>query len=187
MPQPAQLQSLYEQLMALPEGLTGEIIGGQLYAQPRPAPRHAVASSSLGGELVEPFQKGRGGPGGWWIIDEPEIHFVGDIEVLVPDLAGWRRKRLPVMPTTAYFGIVPDWICEVLSPPTSSKDREVKMPIYARNGVSYAWLIDPDAKTLEALTLSDGGWSCTDKFNDDAKVCVAPFDQITITLSDLWS
>ena len=130
--------TLYEQLEALPDGLTGEILDGQLYKQPRPSDPHGLASSSLGDEFVGPFQKGRGGPGGWWIIDEPELHFIHDTEVDVPDLAGWRRERMPSPPEGHRFEVVPDWVCEVLSKSMESKDREIKMPIYARFGVRSA-------------------------------------------------
>ena len=98
----------YTELLNLPENLVGEIIAGELYTQPRPAGPHALAASSIGGELYSPYHKGRGGPGGWWIIDEPEIHFVRDLEILVPDLAGWRRERMPSLPQDHRFEVVPD-------------------------------------------------------------------------------
>ena len=179
--------SLYEQLEALPEGLTGEILDGQLHTQPRPAWPHAVASSSLGAELVGPFQKGRGGPGGWWIIDEPELHFIRDAEVDVPDLAGWRRERMLYHPPVHRIEVVPDWVCEVLSPSTESKDRKVKMPIYAKFGVAYAWLLDPLAHTLEAYALDGGAWREIGRFAGAASASVAPFEAVTINLDDLWA
>jgi Uma2 family endonuclease len=178
--------TLYEQLEALPEGLTGEILGGQLYTQPRPAGPHGLAASSLGYELVGPFQMGRGGPGGWWIIDEPELHFIRNTEVDVPDLAGWRRERMPRPPEGHRFEVVPDWVCEVLSPATASKDREVKMPIYARYGVAYAWLIDPRARALEAFALEGGTWRAIGRYSGSDRVAVPPFDAVTIPLEDLW-
>lgn len=110
-------RDLYRELPDLPENMVGEIIDGGLYSQPRPSPRHSLASSSLGDELVSPFQKGRGGPGGWWILDEPEIHL--DRQVMVPDIAGWKKDRLPQLPETAWFELAPDWVCEVLSPSTA--------------------------------------------------------------------
>ena len=179
--------SLYEQLEALPEGLTGEILNGQLYTQPRPSGAHVVTATSLADELVSPFQKGRGGPGGWWIAAEPELHFIHDTEVDVPDLAGWRRSRLPQIPKDHRFTVVPDWVCEILSPSTESKDREVKMPIYAHFGVPYAWLIDPRAHTLEAYALEGGDWREIGRFAGGAQVSVAPFDAVTIALDDLWA
>ena len=125
----------YEDLFDLPDHLVGEIIHGQLITHPRPTPKHAVASSAIGDELVSPFQKGRGGPGGWWILDEPELHL--GPQILVPDLAGWRRERLPTMPDSAYFTLPPDWVCEVLSPGTARVDRADKMPIYAAQGIPF--------------------------------------------------
>ena len=115
--------TLYESLEALPEGLTGEILDGQLYAHPRPTAAHGLAAISLADELVSPFQKGRGGPGGWWIIAEPELHFIQDTEVDVPDLAGWRRQRMPTLPEGHRFTVVPDWVCEILSKTSESTDR----------------------------------------------------------------
>ena len=178
--------TLYEQLEALPEGLTGEILDGQLYAFPRPSAPHGLAASSLGDELVSPFQKGRGGPGGWWIIDEPELHFILNTEVHVPDLAGWRRERMPRLPEDQRFNVVPDWVCEVLSKSTRSIDREIKMPLYARFGVAHAWLIDPLARTLEAYALDAGEWREIGRFGGDDQVAVPPFDAVTIDLAGLW-
>ena len=179
--------SLYEQLEALPEGLTGEILDGQLYTQPRPAWPHAVTASGLTYELIGPFQRGRGGPGGWWIVAEPELHFIRDAEVDVPDLAGWRRERMLNHPPVHRIEVVPDWVCEVLSPSTESKDRKIKMPIYAKFGVPYAWLVDPMAHTLEAYALDGGAWREIGRFTDAAPVSVAPFDAVTINLGDLWA
>ena len=184
-PQPR--STLYEQLEALPDGLTGELIDGQLYTQPRPSGAHVVTVTSLADELVSPFQKGRGGPGGWWIAAEPELHFIHNIEVDVPDLAGWRRSRLPRIPKDHRFTVVPDWVCEVLSPSTASKDRDVKMPIYAQFGVAYAWLIDPRAHTLEAYALEGGAWREIGRYAGGACVSVAPFEAVTIQLEDLWA
>jgi len=179
--------SLYEQLESLPEGLTGQIIDGQLHAHPRPNAPHGLAASSLGYELIGPFQRGRGGPGGWWIIDEPELHFLRDTEVHVPDLAGWRQERMPLLPDGHRYSVVPDWVCEVLSKSTASLDREVKMPIYAKFGVAYAWLIDPEAHTLEAYALEGGVWREIGRFADTDRVSVVPFDAVTIDLGDLWA
>lgn len=181
MPNAAYLHTLYDTICALPDGLVGEIINGQLYTQPRPSGPHAFAASNLGADLVNPFSRGRGGPGGWWIIDEPEVHFERDVEVLVPDIAGWRRERMPEIPDDQRFEVVPDWICEVLSPSTASKDREVKMPVYARYGVRYAWLVDPVARQLEVHTLEDGEWQLTATFEDGTAINAPPFEAITLT------
>lgn len=174
----------YEDLFDLPDNMVGEIINGQLIAMPRPAPKHATAASNLGYEMGNPFHRGRGGPGGWRILDEPEIHSQGDI--LVPDLAGWRRERMPELPDTAYFELAPDWVCEVLSPSTSKRDRADKMPIYACWGVAHLWLVDPDAQTLESYQLQDGHWLLLQVYQQQAQVSAPPFDAIAFNLDDLW-
>jgi Uma2 family endonuclease len=180
--------SLYEQLEALPPGLTGEILNGQLHTQPRPAAPHVFTASSLGFELTGPFDRGHGGPGGWWIVQEPELHLLRDIEVDVPDLAGWRKERMPTWPTDHRFTVVPDWVCEILSPSTESKDRDIKMPIYARFGVPFAWLIDPRKHTLEAYALdSAGSWRAISRHAGGARVAVTPFEAAEIALADLWA
>lgn len=187
MPTAVAEESLYNQLLALPDNVVGEIINGQLYTQPRPTGPHALVCSSLEIEVGAAYQKGRDGPGGWWIIVEPEVHFVRDTEVLVPDIAGWRRERMPKMPSDHRFEVTPDWVCEVLSPSTGKKDRFGKMPVYARHGVSYLWLVDPLARTLEVFELVQGYWTVIGQFKDNAEVSVAPFQEITIALPDLWA
>jgi len=186
MAEAARHKTLYEALEALPEGLIGEIFHGQLHTQPRPAPRHQVAASKLGGKLTGPYSDGEGGPGGWWIVDEPEIHFVREKVVFVPDLAGWRRERMPEIPRNPPFEVVPDWICEILSPSTRSKDREIKMPLYARYGVGNAWLIDPDAETLEAYELRGAQWAQLGVYGADDAPAAAPFEVATFRVGDLW-
>ncbi len=185
MPATASKFATYEDLFDLPGNLVGEIIHGQLITHPRPAPQHVVASSAIGDELVGPFQKGRGGPGGWWILDEPELHLGADI--LVPDLAGWRRERLPVMPETAYFTLPPDWVCEVLSPGTARVDRADKMPIYAEHSVSFLWLIDPAPRTLEVFILREGHWLLEHVYQQDEEVCAVPFEAVAFSLEVLWA
>jgi Uma2 family endonuclease len=182
--QPAHRPATYQDLLDLPAHLVGEIISGRLVTHPRPAPKHARASSILGVEVGGPFDKGSGGPGGWWILDEPEVHF-GE-HVLVPDLAGWRRERMPTLPQTAWFELPPDWICEILSPATARADRVEKLPIYAAFGVSHAWLIDPDLQTLEALENREGRWLMLGAFEGQDRVSVAPFDAVGIELGILW-
>jgi Uma2 family endonuclease len=185
--QTAQVEnSLYEQLLKLPENLAGEIINGRLYTQPRPAGPHALVCSELQIEIGSAYHKGRGGPGGWWILVEPELHFVRDTEVLVPDIAGWRRERMPLIPRDQRFEVVPDWVCEVLSPSTAKKDRVEKMPVYARYGVSSLWLVDPLARTLETYTLENGRWMVHGLYGDETEVNIPPFTDIPLALTDLW-
>jgi Uma2 family endonuclease len=177
-------EATYEDLLALPENRVGQIIAGELIASPRPANDHAVASSTLGSELLGPFQRGRGGPGGWWIVDEPELHL--DEDVLVPDLAGWRRTSLPVVPRKPFFTLAPNWVCEVLSPSSVGIDRVRKKHIYAREGVEFVWILDPVGRTLEAFQLREGRWLELGSWGDDDRVRVAPFDAIELELSALW-
>lgn len=175
----------YEDILQLPDNVVGEIINGRLETHPRPAPKHALAASCLGIEIGVPFYKGQDGPGGWWILGEPELHLQSYI--LVPDLAGWRKRRMPVLPTTSWFEVVPDWVCEILSPSTARLDRVEKMPIYAELGVRYLWLIDPDLQTLEAYQLHEGLWLMAGIFDNDATVSVAPFDACGFSLANLWA
>ena len=177
-------EATYEDLLALPENMIGQIIAGELIASPRPANDHATASSALGGELYGPFQRGRGGPGGWWIVDEPELHLGKD--VLVPDLAAWRRTHLPVVPRKPFFTLAPNWVCEVLSPSSVGIDRVRKKHIYAREGVEFVWLLDPVGRTLEAFQLQEGRWLELGSWQDEDRVRVAPFDAIELELSALW-
>jgi Uma2 family endonuclease len=182
---PAKRRATYQDLLAVPEHLVAEIINGTLVTMPRPASLHARAASSLGGELYGPFDRGKGGPGGWIILDEPELHLHGD--VLVPDLAGWRRERMPELPDASAFELAPDWICEVLSPSTAATDRAEKLPIYAREQVGHVWLVDPVAKTLEACHLESGRWVLLGAWRDDAKVRAAPFEAFELELAGLWA
>ncbi|MDG4551973.1 MAG: Uma2 family endonuclease [Candidatus Contendobacter sp.] len=174
----------YEDLFDLPDNVVGEIIHGQLITHPRPAPKHAVASSAIGDELISPFHKGRGGPGGWWILFEPELHL--GPHILVPELAGWRRERMPDMPDIAYFTLPPDWVCEVLSPGTARGDRADKMPIYAAREIPFLWLVDPVLRTLEVFMLHEGHWLLECVYKEDEQVSAAPFNAISFPLADLW-
>jgi len=174
----------YDDLVKLPDNLVAEIVNGELHASPRPAPPHAIAGSRLGAIILFPYDRGRGGPGGWWILGEPELHLGPD--VLVPDIAGWRRTRMPSAPKTAYFPLAPDWVCEVLSPSTASLDRTRKLAIYAREGVSHAWLVDPVARMLEVLRLDTGHWILVGSHAGDETVCAEPFTEIELALPDLW-
>ncbi len=149
-------------------------------------PRHARSASILGGEITGSFDIGRNnGPGGWWILFEPEIHFGSD--VIVPDLSGWKKELIPILPTSkAYFEIVPNWVCEVLSKKTAGIDRVKKLPIYAKAKVDYVWLVNPDQKTLEIYLREDQKWILFSAFEGEQLIRAAPFDAIEINLGDLW-
>jgi Uma2 family endonuclease len=174
----------YEDLQALPETWVGELVEGEMLASPRPATRHALVSSALGGELIGPFQRGRGGPGGWWILYEPELHF--GQEVLVPDLAGWSRTRMPVPPDQPFITLAPDWVCEILSPSTAGFDRVRKMPVYLRERVGHVWLIEPLNRTLEVFQKENERWVLAGNHAGDQRVRVAPFEAVEIELGALW-
>jgi len=181
---PPKKPATYQDIVDLPEHQVGEIVDGELYVSPRPAARHAKVSSILGMDLGSPFQRGRGGPGGWWIVDEPELHFGQD--VLVPDLAGWRRERMPHIPDVPYFELAPDWVCEVLSPSTAKLDVVLKLPRYARAGVKHAWIVDPMNRLLEVFRQEHEQWVLVSTFGGDDKVRAEPFEAVELELADLW-
>jgi Uma2 family endonuclease len=181
---PRRLPATYQDVLDAPANLVAELIEGALHLQPRPTFPHARASSILGIEIGGPFDRGRGGPGGWWILDEPELHLGPD--VLVPDLAGWRRERMPVYPDAAFFELAPEWVCEVLSPGTRRLDLTDKREIYGAAGVGHLWLVDPRARTLEAFARQDSAWVLVAALGGDADVRVAPFDAVAFPLAALW-
>ena len=186
MAEPTPKRATYQDVLDAPAHKVAEIINGELHLWPRPAGPHQSVASSLGMELGPPFARGRGGPGGWIILDEPELH-LGD-DVLVPDLAGWRRERMPfVRPSDVYFTLPPDWLCEVLSDSTEKVDRASKLPIYAAAGVGHIWLISPSLRTLEVLRLHEGRWLTVAVHTDEQRVRAEPFDAIELDLSLLWA
>lgn len=185
MPQPMKKPATYEDLFDIPDHTTGEIIAGEMVVTPRPSRRHAQVESALCAELKAPFDFGRGGPGGWVILVEPEIQ-LGE-HTLVPDLAGWRRERFPVSEDHNWISATPDWICEILSPNTVRLDRITKMAIYRDHAVPHVWLLDPVAKTLEAFGLGQSGtWLTLGLYADDQTIRAAPFHEVAIDLANLW-
>ena len=174
----------YEDLLQVPENMVAELIDGELFASPRPAGPHTNAASAVGAFVMPPFQFGRGGPGGWWILDEPELHFARN--VLVPDLGGWPRERMPQFPQNHVFAIAPDWICEVVSPASGRLDRIRKMPIYAREQVRHAWIIDPLQQSVEVFANEDDTWRMVAAHAENEVVRLAPFQEIEIDLALLW-
>lgn len=184
MAETASRKATYDDLVAVPEPLVAEIVAGRLYTNPRPASPHGHAASTLGMDIGSAFQRGRGGPGGWWIQLEPELHF--DQDVLVPDLAGWRRERMPEVPLVAAFELAPDWVCEVLSPTTQRLDRAAKMPVYARVGVGHVWLLDPLQRTLEVYRREGAHWLLVATHGGEVPVRAEPFEAIELELEALW-
>jgi Uma2 family endonuclease len=185
MNEPARRHATYDDVLNSPPNMIAQIIEGMLHLSPRPAGAHAAATSALSDELGPPFKRSRGGPGGWLIVYEPEVHLGADI--LVPDLAGWRRERLPKLPDAPYVTLAPDWVCEVLSPGTTRIDRYEKRAIYAREGVMYLWLVDPRVHTLEVFELINGRWTDAGVYADEAVIRAVPFDAIELQLGLLWA
>ncbi|HEX5754144.1 MAG TPA: Uma2 family endonuclease [Archangium sp.] len=179
-----QRKASYADLEALPAHVVGELIHGELYVSPRPAPLYAMAKAELVGELFGPFHRGRNGPGGWRLFFEPELHLGED--VLVPDIAGWRHERMPQIPDTAAVTLAPDWVCEVLSPSTWVLDRKAKLPVYAREGVRHVWWVDPDTRTLEVFRLAGTHYLPMTPHSGPARVRAEPFEALEWELSVLW-
>jgi Uma2 family endonuclease len=176
----------YADLEKLPDHQVGEILDGELYATPRPALPHAHTATMLTGDLG-PFQGagGRGrGPGGWRILFEPELHIGKD--VVVPDIAGWKLERMPVLPATAYGELVPDWACEIASPSTVHIDRVRKMNLYAREGLPHLWLVDPLSRVLEVYRLESGRWVVVLTCGNEEKIRAEPFAETELDLAQWW-
>lgn len=177
-------RATYDDVIAAPEHMVAELIDGELFTSPRPGAPHARFASAIAMDLGPAYDRGRGGPGGWWILFEPELHFQEN--VLVPDLAGWRRERMPQLPKDHIFSIVPDWICEVTSPSSGRLDRLKKMPIYKREGVAWAWIVDPEQQMLEVFHGEPNGWRLVATHGENEAVRIEPFDAIEIDLGSIW-
>jgi hypothetical protein len=182
---PKKRRATYQDVIDSPPNMVAEIIDGELRLSNRPRYPALAAATALGEELGPPFKRGRGGPGGWIILFEPELH-LGD-EVVVPDLAGWRRERLPVIPDAAFVAVAPDWVCEVLSRSTERMDRAEKMPLYAASGVSFAWLVHPRHRMLEAFKLENSRWVTIGVYKDEERARIEPFEAIELELGALWA
>jgi Uma2 family endonuclease len=181
---PARRNATYDDVLAAPPELVAELLHGVLYTHARPRTRHARAASKLGGKLDGPFDSGIGGPGGWLLLDEPEVHLGS--HVVVPDLAGWRRERMPELPDAPFLTLAPDWACEVLSPSTADVDRVEKLPIYADHGVGHVWLVDPALQTLEIFRLDGATYRLVGIWRGAASARAEPFQAIELELSALW-
>ena len=172
-------------LDALPPGVVGEIIEGVLYTMTKPRARHQRTGLEIGSGLLGPFDHGRGGPGGWWIITEPGIELPNTPEIS-PDVAGWRRERMPEMPIDEPIRVVPDWVCEILSPTTRRHDLLRKLPYYARVAVPFLWLVDIEARVLTAHRLDGSDWRIIGTYSDETEVRIPPFDAVPLNVTDWW-
>jgi Uma2 family endonuclease len=183
----ARKRATYGDVLATSPHQVAEVIAGTLHTQARPRAPHARSASRLGDVLGGPFDRGAGGPGGWIILDEPELHPGPEPDIVVPDLAGWRRERMPELPDVSYFVLAPDWGCEVLSESTEDFDRAEKVPLYAREGVAHIWLVDPVVRTLEVLRLDGGTYRLISTFRAEARVHAEPFGALELDLALLWA
>ena len=177
----------YQDVLESPEHLVAEVVEGDLYLSPRPGLAHAEAASALLGDLRNPFGRGKGGPGGWVLLFEPELHLGIGPDIVVPDIAGWRRQRMPILPNEPFLTLAPDWVCEVVSPKTGRLDRIKKLPLYVREGVSHAWLVDPLQRMLEVFPNESGRWALLSTHAEDEKVRAEPFDAVELELGALWA
>lgn len=185
------LPQTYEDYLALPEGTKAELIDGVIYMTPQPRGRHVRAASYLGARLLVSFgaraETSAEGPGGWWIFDEPECHLATDRRVVVPDIAGWRRERMPSPPDDSHkFLVVPDWVCEVLSPSTAGRDTIVKMPKYREAGVAWAWIVDPVERHIDVYKADGDEWREVARADGNATVRLPPFDDVELDLEPMW-
>lgn len=181
----ARKRATYDDVLAADPRQVAEVVDGVLYTQPRPSLLHAQVTTELTSSLNPAFRHGRGGPGGWIFLIEPELHLGGEPDILVPDLAGWRTSRMPRVPAAPYLTLAPDWLAEVLSPSTARLDRGAKLPIYAREGVGHTWLIDPVARTVEVLRLDGAGYRLVGTWGDET-ARIEPFADVTLELRLLW-
>lgn len=177
-------RATYEDVLNAPEDKVAEILDGELFLSPRPALRHAGTQAAIQGTLWNRFDDGERGPGGWVVVTEPELHL--GAAIVVPDVAGWRRERLPSLPDRPWLDLAPDWVCEILSPSTERVDRGRKLRTYAEAGVAHAWLVNPLERTLEVLRLRDGAWTIVAVHCDSDRVRIEPFEALELDLERLW-
>ncbi len=181
----------YDDVLAAPEHMVAEILNGELVLSPRPASRHARASTRFVSAL-DPFDRepGADDPGGWHILIEPEIHFAHQSrQVVVPDLAGWRRERMPEVPDVPWLDLAPDWVCEVASPSTQRHDRIIKSAIYLEAHVRWMWLVTPATATIEVLEAAPdfARWTLVTSAVGPEARRLQPFDAIELDVERIWS
>jgi len=177
----------YADLLALPEDVRAEISNGEIVTSPAPLPKHSKAQRALGGFIGRPFDDddGHGAPGGWWIFIEVDVR-LGPHDVVRPDLAGWRRERLPEPGDQRPIDVAPDWVCEILSPSTAARDRTTKRDLYAKHGIGHYWIVDVDVRTLEAFELAGDKWVLLGTFGETATVRIDPFAEVELAVGRLF-
>jgi Uma2 family endonuclease len=187
MAEPARRPATWEELLATPDdGRIYEVLAGNLEAQPRPRPSHGRTQALLAGELSGPFDRGRGGPGGWWLVIEPDVELDAH-NIVAPDIAGWRRERMPVFTDERPIAVRPDWICEVVSPSNRRRDRGPKADLYQRVGVPHYWILDSEERTLEAFENRSAAWVRLGAWSDGDSARIPPFDAISLEVGGLFT
>lgn len=199
MADPAHKLATYEDLLALPEGVRGEVIGGELVIvpptvptdggarmmSPSALPRHGRVQRALSRYIGGPFDDDIEGPEGWWIFNECDVA-VTVHDVLTPDMLGYRRARMPNFPDDRPLTIPPDWVCEILSPSTERRDRTVKADLYHLAGVAWYWLVHPERRMLEAWAREDEGWRRLGAWTDEQRARITPFDEVELDIARLF-
>lgn len=175
----------YDDLLAIPEDVKAEILGGELVTQPSPSFSHVKVQGGMSHYLGGPFDFDHDGPDGWWIVCEIDVR-LSPHDIVRPDVVGWRRSRLSSPHGMRPVDVVPDWICEVLSPSTTKHDRFHKFRLYARHGVPYYWLVDPVARLLEANALDGGQWKNIGVFDETARARIPPFEAVELPVGRLF-
>lgn len=178
---PFKKNAKYADLDLIPDGWVGEIVDGDLYAHARPRIIHVRAISRLSRQLGRYDEDDS--PKGWVILPEPEIWF--GKHLLVPDLAGWRRRRLPELPDIVTMKLTPDWVCEGLSPSTAWLDKGRKREIYAHHGVGHLWFADPALEELEVYVLDGKSYRVAKTAGGNVRATLAPFPH-ALDLTRLW-
>jgi Uma2 family endonuclease len=181
----------YDDYLAVPEGLRAELIDGKLTLLPRPLGRNVRATSMLNSLVGHPFcgsaARAPDKPGTWWILLRPECHLILDRRVVIPDIAGWRRSRMSAPPADSHkFTLVPDWVCEVLSPSTAGHDTIIKMPKYLEAGVEWVWIVDPVAHRIESYHAVEREWTLAGAIEGAGPVRLPPFDAVELDFALAW-
>lgn len=167
------------------DGLTYEVLDGQLEAQPRKYPRHNFVRSAIITEIFRPFDREVGGPGGWWLLPASDV-MLGPHDFVAPDLVGWRRERVQSFPEEQPITARPDWICEVVSPNDAGRDRVRKADLYLASGIPHYWIVDPAERTLEAYVAREGAWVRHGAWMDGDVARILPFEAVEIEVGGLF-
>jgi Uma2 family endonuclease len=174
-----------KEVLLEPEERRLEVIDGVAEEKAAPGFNHALVVNQLGGIVGQAFgRKGRGGPGGWWITNDPDIE-LSSLDLVRPDVAGWRRERMPERPVVRPVTVAPDWICEILSPSNRKRDLVDKHNLYHRHGVSHYWQVDPEAQTLTVLGHEPDGYKVLLVASGLQPVRAAPFEQLEFSVAEL--